>query len=185
MSTEHSAVERFDEAVDRSLDRLRGDPLLDRTFYAASELGNFSLIWFLLGAAKALNSPDRTRELTRIGTVIGLESLVVNQAVKRLFDRKRPMHEHDRPHRLRKPTTSSFPSGHASAAFAAAALLSEDSRLGPLYYGAAAVVATSRAYVRVHHASDVLGGAAVGIAFGALARRAWPRRRITRATHPR
>ncbi len=176
MSTEPSAVERFDDAVDRAFDRLRGDPLLDRTFYTASELADFSLIWFLLGTAKALNSPDRRRELVRLSTAIGLESLVVNQGVKRLFDRQRPVHEHERPHRLRRPLTSSFPSGHASAAFTAAALLSEDSRLKSLYYGAAVVVATSRVYVRIHHASDVLGGAAVGIAFGALARRIWPRR---------
>ena len=35
--------------------------------------------------------------------------------------------------------------------------------------GVAAVVATSRAYVRIHHASDVVGGAAVGLALGKLA----------------
>ena len=35
-------------------------------------------------------------------------------------------------------------------------------------------VATSRAYVRIHHASDIVAGAAVGLALAAVARRLWP-----------
>ena len=35
---------------------------------------------------------------------------------------------------------------------------------------AALVVGTSRAYVRIHHPSDVVAGAAVGLALGGLAR---------------
>jgi undecaprenyl-diphosphatase len=44
-----------------------------------------------------------------------------------------------------------------------------------VYYGIAAVVASSRVYVKMHHASDVLAGAALGAGLGALARRMWPR----------
>src|SRR5437899_2569358 len=46
------AVRRFDEAVDRAFDHLRGRKPVDRVMYAASELGDFSLIWHLLGAAQ-------------------------------------------------------------------------------------------------------------------------------------
>jgi membrane-associated phospholipid phosphatase len=35
----------------------------------------------------------------------------------------------------------------------------------------ATVVGTSRAYVRIHHASDVVGGAAVGLTLGRIATR--------------
>ena len=38
---------RFDTAIDTRVDRLRGHPQLDRLMYAASELGDFSLIWHL------------------------------------------------------------------------------------------------------------------------------------------
>ena len=38
----------------------------------------------------------------------------------------------------------------------------------------ATVVAASRVYVRLHHASDVIGGALLGIAFGRVARRLAP-----------
>ena len=65
-------------------------------------------------------------------------------------------------HGLRRPITTSFPSGHATAAFCAATLLGG----GPVWYGAAAAVASTRIYVRLHHASDVVVGAALGLGLG-------------------
>lgn len=169
------AVARFDDAVDELFDRLRGRPALDRFFYAASELADFSLLWHLVGGVRALGAEDPLRDLARFSLVMGAESVLVNGGVKSLFRRGRPVHEGTRPHRLRQPRTSSFPSGHASAAMVAAALLSEGSRAAPLWYAAAALVASSRVYVRIHHASDVIAGAALGVALGAAARRTWPR----------
>ena len=75
---------------------------------------------------------------------------------------------------LRTPRTSSFPSGHATTAFTAAALLSDEDRLRPLYYAIAVVVAWSRVYVRIHHASDVVAGIGVGIAPGQVGQEALP-----------
>jgi undecaprenyl-diphosphatase len=72
---------------------------------------------------------------------------------------------------MRRPITSSFPSGHAATAFMAAGLLSKGTRLAPAYYTLAALVAYSRVHVRMHHPADVAGGAALGIALGAIARR--------------
>ena len=74
---------------------------------------------------------------------------------------------------MHRPITSSFPSGHAASAFTAAMLLS-DSPLAPAYFVLAGLVATSRVYVKMHHASDVLVGAALGVAMGAVARRLLP-----------
>ena len=53
-------------------------------------------------------------------------------------------------------------------------LLGDGDRLRPVYYGLAVVVATSRIYVRIHHASDVLAGAVLGAALGRLGRRLYP-----------
>ena len=107
-----------------------------------------------------------------LAALLGVESLVVNQGVKRLFRRERPTQTGDDRLPVRQPSTSAFPSGHASsAAFAAAVLTSWDGRRSaPLWFGLAAVVGTSRAYVRIHHASDVVGGAVVGLALAALVR---------------
>jgi undecaprenyl-diphosphatase len=44
-------------------------------------------------------------------------------------------------------------------------------RTAPVWFGLATVVGLSRAYVRIHHASDVVGGAAVGLVLGAVATR--------------
>jgi len=167
----------FDEAVDRRVDGLRGHAGLDRLMYGASELGDWSLIWHLLGIGQGLLPGRDPMTAVRASAILGAESLVVNGAVKSLFRRHRPVWETDRPrpHRIRTPQSSSFPSGHASSAFTAAGILSQGDPLWPVYYGVAAIVATSRVYVKMHHASDVLAGAALGIGLARLARRAWPR----------
>lgn len=166
-------IARFDRAVDRRWEALRGHKLLDRVMYGASDVGEFSQLWHVLGAIRALAPRREASDALRFSALMALESLVVNQGVKRLFARRRPGTAAENPtrHRLRQPITSSFPSGHASAAFCAAAVLSRGSRLGPVYRLAAVIVAVSRVHVRLHHASDVIAGAAVGEAIGRLASR--------------
>ena len=106
---------------------------------------------------------------------MGVESALVNGPIKWVFRRARPMQETSRPLPLRRPRTSSFPSGHATSAFCAAALLSDgDPAFRPLYYSLAWIVAWSRVHVRVHYASDVVAGMAVGAVLGELGRRIWP-----------
>ena len=168
-------IARFDDRVDSAFDRVRGNPVTDRMFYGASELGDFSLVWFILGALRGLRSERDWQAAVRVGAGLAVESALVNGVIKSFFRRRRPPVEgfvHRLP--LRRPRTSSFPSGHATAAFSAAALLSEDDVLSPLYYCVAAVVASSRVYVKVHHASDVVAGAALGAVMGRAARMAFP-----------
>jgi undecaprenyl-diphosphatase len=54
-------------------------------------------------------------------------------------------------------------------------VLSEDDPLKPVIYAIAVVVATSRVYVKIHHASDVVAGIATGVVLGAVAKRVWPK----------
>lgn len=174
MSSMRRRVGAFDAAADRALDRIR-TPALDRVMYAATELGDFALIWHMVTVARGLRSERDANDTVRIAALLGAESVLVNGVIKSFFKRTRPAWEQPRAYKIRRPRSSSFPSGHASSAFTAAALLSEGDPLKPLYYGVAVVVATSRAYVKIHHASDVLGGVATGIVLGQVAKRVWPR----------
>ena len=169
-------VDRLDAAVDDWFEKhLRGRPAVDRLMYTASALGDHGLIWLGLAAVQALRRPaEWQRSLLRAAAGLGLESAVVNGPVKWLFRRTRPVHQGVRPLRLRTPLTSSFPSGHATAAFFGAALLRDGDPLWPLYNGAAVIVAASRVHVKIHHASDVIAGVALGAALGELARRLVP-----------
>ncbi len=176
LSPVRAAIARFDHAVDEGFDRLRGRPVADRVFYLASDLGDFSLVWMMLGALRGLRSERDWHAALRLGAAAGAESVLVNGVVKSFVRRTRPIvaNDHHHPHHLRIPLTSSFPSGHATSAFSAAVLLSDDDAMWPLYYAIAVTVAASRVHVRIHHASDVAAGAVVGTAFGLLARRLFP-----------
>jgi membrane-associated phospholipid phosphatase len=168
-------IDRFDEIVDGAFDRLRGHRAIDRLFYGASAVGDHGMIWVMLGALRGLRGDHHWRAAVRVGVGVGIESVVVNVGVKSLFRRSRPVVSEPRPFPLRIPLTSSFPSGHATSAFCAATLLSDgDPRLAPLYFGAATVVALSRIHVRIHHASDVVGGMAIGLVLGQVGRRIAP-----------
>ncbi|MBH28560.1 MAG: hypothetical protein CL520_00045 [Actinobacteria bacterium] len=171
------SVDRIDDQVDQWWERWRGEPSVDRLFYIASNLGDFSLIWHIVGGLRALPPGRRPRTAVGFSALMGFESLLVNQGVKRLFGRVRPAEAADNPtsHQLRQPLTSSFPSGHASAAFCASAFLSRRSALGPFWHLIAGVVACSRIHVRLHHASDVAMGAGMGLILGKLAERILPK----------
>ncbi len=168
-------IDAFDKAVDDALDHVRGNPIADRVFYLATELGDWALVWHIIGTARGLLDDDKADEALRLSMILGGESLLVNGVIKSFFRRTRPAWEQPRAYRIRRPRSSSFPSGHASSAFTAAAVLGEDDALWPVVYAIAAVVATSRVYVRIHHASDVVGGILVGAALGRIARRVWPK----------
>lgn len=169
-----SWVARFDERADALLEPLRGRRLPDAVFRAASHAGDFSAIWHVVALGRAVTGGARgRRQALVLMTLLGAESLVVNQGVKRLFRRQRPTVTGDDRLPVRRPHTSSFPSGHASSALFASSLLCRWDR-GPwcvVWRVLAVVVATSRGYVRIHHASDVVGGALVGVVAARLVRR--------------
>jgi undecaprenyl-diphosphatase len=171
---ELTAVDRFDRRIDRLFDALRGTEPSDRIFYALTELADFSLLWLLAATAKAARRDEDIPNALRVAAVLAAESVVVNAGVKSVFKRERPVVQVARPHKLRVPLTTSFPSGHSSAAVVAAMLLAQRSQRKTLWYALALLVASSRVYVRIHHASDVVGGLALGAVLGTVARRLWP-----------
>jgi membrane-associated phospholipid phosphatase len=171
-----ATVRRFDDRVERWVAARRGRPLLDAAAKIASGLGDHGLLWAIVSAWRARRPGEGARALRNLA-VTGIESTVVNAALKKSIGRERP----DRldlqlaagivP--VRAPTSASFPSGHTLAAFCAATVLAErDHPLSTvLLFSAAGTIAASRLHLGAHHASDVAGGAAIGIALGWLGRR--------------
>ena len=156
------------------VERTRG-PRLDPLFYGASSAADHGLLWFAIGAARAARAGDPTIAL-RLAVALGVESALTNGPIKACFRRVRPDDDRpdgDLPYGMHRPITSSFPSGHAVSGFTAAMLLA-DSPFAPVWFALAGVVAASRVYVRLHHASDVIVGAAIGVAMGAIARKVIP-----------
>jgi undecaprenyl-diphosphatase len=156
-------VAAFDAAADALVDRIRS-PRLDPVVYGLSSAADHGLLWHVCGLVRGLRRGGDLESAVRFSLAMGAEAAITNGPVKSAFNRVRP---HDYAelvfrHGLRRPITSSFPSGHATAGFCAATLLG-----GGRWYVAAAAVAATRIYVRLHHASDVLAGAALGLALGA------------------
>jgi undecaprenyl-diphosphatase len=173
MSTLSERVHALDDAVERWLEPRR-TPTLDHLFYGLSSAGDHGLLWHAVGVTRALQRRDPGYAL-RFSAALGIESAITNGAVKSLFRRVRPPdhfeHEAPLPYGMRRPITSSFPSGHAATAFMCALVLSADDGAAPGWFALASLVAASRVYVRMHHTSDVVGGAVLGLVLGKIARR--------------
>jgi undecaprenyl-diphosphatase len=173
-------VNRFDTVVERWVDAHRG-PAADRVFYTLSAAADHAILWHTIGAVRAVLQPRRERAAVELSAALGVESFLTNVVVKSAFRRVRPddgFGDGPLPYGVRRPITSSFPSGHAASAMTAAAILSlDDPALAPVWYGLGALVAASRVYVRLHHASDVLGGTVWGVVLGRVATTVIRRRR--------
>ena len=148
----------------------------DAVLFRLSHLGDHSFLWFTLALVRFAFVRD-WRDFVRFVLVIAIESGLTNGPIKYIFRRTRP-HEQENtyapgeklPHGMRRPSTSSFPSGHAAAAMCAATLLSSSYPIVAFVaFPLGLAVAYSRMYTRMHHLTDVLGGLALGLAYGYLA----------------
>ena len=113
----------FDEVGDRVLEPLRNHRATNALFGFASKVGDFSVVWHVVGLVRAIGSVDRLQQALALSIALGFESLIVNQGIKKLFKRERPTTSGDHRFDVRTPSTSSFPSGHASSATFAAIVL--------------------------------------------------------------
>lgn len=161
----------LDRTADRVLEPLRTNRATKRLFGIASHVGDFSVVWHVIGFTRAIGSMDRLQQAIALSLALGAESLVVNQGIKRIFRRERPTVSGDHRFTVRTPRTSSFPSGHASSAVFAAILLSSftGAPLAFVWFAVALVVALSRVVVRIHHLSDIIGGIVTGAVLGSVA----------------
>jgi membrane-associated phospholipid phosphatase len=145
-------------------------------------------VWCVLGAAILMM---RRRYALANGITVAIAGNgLLNSFFKHLFERARPVHDQS----IATATGWSFPSGHSSGslvtygiiAYVLVRVLPGNWRL-PTIVAATLIVfttASSRVFLRVHFASDVLAGFALGtvwlvacISSIELTRRYWPSRR--------
>ena len=162
---------RLDARVDLLLEPLRRWRPTVWLFSVASLLGDFGMLWHIIGIGRAIGDSRRWTQAVTLSALMGIESLTVNQGIKPFFQRRRPTERGDSRFRVRKPRTSSFPSGHASSAFFASIVLAgwTTAPATALWFAFATVIATSRVATRIHHFTDVVVGAFVGAVMGGLA----------------
>lgn len=161
---------RFDDRVDRLVEPIRNVHAAVIVFMVASAVGDFGLLWHAIGLIRAVGSVDRFHDALVFSSMIGIESLLLNQGIKRFFRRTRPTERGDDRISVRTPSSSSFPSGHASSAFFSALVLTYWVTWPwmVLFYLIAIIIGISRIGARIHHASDVLAGAITGTLLGVI-----------------
>src|SRR5207253_7966671 len=141
--------------------------LAERLVAGFSRFGEHGAGWIALGFAGAAltRQPGRRRAWLR-GTRIVVASYAANQAIKFTIRRRRPELD-GLPPLTSTVSQLSFPSAHATTAFAAAGSFARLIPAWPLY-AAAGAFAVSPPYLGVHYPSYVLAGAAPGIAVAEL-----------------
>jgi membrane-associated phospholipid phosphatase len=169
-------IAAVDAAVDEWFETFRGRPAVDAAAKVVAAVSDHGIVWALEAAWRARRPGPERRRVVRDLAIAGFSSSIVNAGVKAAVGRARPdrttldLRAAHVP--VREPTSSSFPSGHTLAAFCTATVMADTRRpaASATRFGVAGLVALSRLHLRAHHASDVVGGMAIGVAVGAVGR---------------
>ncbi len=150
----------------------------DPGFRLLGRAADRSKLWFTIAALLVSRKGATRRAGLRGVAAIGFASFGASFVGKRLFPRRRPAAELLPVYRrmTRRPTSSSFPSGHSASAFAfATAVAMEHRGAAAAIFPVAAAVGYSRVHTGVHWPTDVAAGAAIGVGAAYATRHWWPR----------
>ena len=178
-------VAPLDRRLEQALQRpsIQANRLLSKSSVGARLLGSPGaevLGGLVYGAGRLSGNRDMAQVGLHTAEAVFIGDLVTG-SIKVVAGRKRPYLSPDNPYNfrllrgLKGDSVRSFPSGHTTSAFAAAAAATAEAAyqwkagkpfVGPVLYGLAGVVGVSRMYNNAHWASDVAVGAAIGTFVG-------------------
>lgn len=152
--------------------------LFDYFFSFFSLRGNSIVIWaviilLVLVLEERQHPGIQKRDVVFVATFLlsfFITSILVSFVFKNIFQRPRPQHLNNLLSTAsvdnglaQCPKDYSFPSGHASAAFAAATIITAfDKKRRWFYYGVAILISLSRIYLGCHYFFDVAAGGLIG-----------------------
>lgn len=151
-----------DLKITRRVRRLSDQRLTLAFFAAVSRLGD-GIVWYLLMLLLVLFGGETGQRAALQMALLGIVSLLVYKALKRLSRRPRPLAvEHALSTRVAPLDEFSFPSGHTLHAVGFTLVVTQHfPESGLLLWPFCACVAMSRVVLGLHYPSDVL--AAIGI----------------------
>lgn len=141
----------------------------DTVFSIFSGIGDWGVVWIVFLIALYFIGKIRGKNTFFVLLFALCLSLLLSEfLLKNIFQRARPEVTLPFVHLLTKdPSTYSFPSSHATLAFAGAYVLSQGhKKLQLFYFLVAFLIGFSRIYLGKHYPSDVFVGAVVGLIVG-------------------
>ena len=164
-------IYHIDQSIMLWLQDVVRNPLLSKFLVPLTAIGYAGTLWIILSIVMLFFR--KTRKVGWISLLTMLVCYLCNDILlKELVQRPRPFMDLPQLQVIEsKPTSWSFPSGHACSSFAAASTYSrgEEPRwLKGLFWFLAVAMVFSRPYVGVHYPSDVLTGACIGLLGSAL-----------------
>ena len=169
-------LDRWDRRVSRRLPRHVA--ALNTTTLTLGRMADRWLLWIGLAGVLAAGGGRFGRRAALRGLLsAGVASALANGPVKLVARRRRPaaaMVARLLPG-LPRTSTTSFPSRHAASAFAFATGVTQELPVaGVPVVAVAGLVGYSRVHTGVHHPSDAMAGALLGVGAGLATRRYWP-----------
>ncbi len=170
-------IQNIDNAVILWMQEHMVQPWLNPLMILVSKLGDKGILWIAIGVCLMVWGIKNKVHLWQ--GILVLLALASNAVVCNLW--LKPMVARIRPYDLLGfdiliPTLSdySFPSGHTSSSFAAAAVIyAIDKRFGIAAYLFAVLMGISRMYLGVHFLTDVLCGAVIGFLMARITLLIW------------
>ena len=141
-------------------------PGLEKAAKGLGKAGNNGAIWMVIGVLLAVFDGSN-REAWVICAFLGPIAIGLNYVVKLIVKRPRPVLE-GLPPLGGAPSSLSFPSAHATSAFAVATAMTRVEPWGALAFALAFALALGRPYLGMHYPSDVLAGAVLGVLLGLI-----------------